>query len=136
LTLLATIILLMKMKLIGHVAGVVAGAASSGADLEQTRTGLMVHAGAGLLVLLMATTLSVYKPWGPTRYGRLKQQERRESSAGRPISAALTLAGPDKETTGDGRPLGLKIFLAVVGMLVAVFVVLHLTGGGHGSHGH
>jgi hypothetical protein len=32
--------------------------------------------------------------------------------------------------------LGLKIFLAIVVVSVAVFISLHLTGGGHGSHGH
>ncbi len=30
----------------------------------------LVHAGAALLVLLAAITLSVYKPWGRIRYGR------------------------------------------------------------------
>jgi hypothetical protein len=36
-----------------------------------------LHAGAGLLLLLVAATLSVYKPRGATPYGRRKQQEER-----------------------------------------------------------
>ena len=37
-----------------------------------------LHAGAGLLLLLVAATLSVYKPRGVTPYGRRrKQQEER-----------------------------------------------------------
>jgi hypothetical protein len=34
------------------------------------RVPFLVHAGGGLLVLLTATTLSVYKPWGKTRFGK------------------------------------------------------------------
>jgi hypothetical protein len=45
-------------------------------DLRTLRVQLVVHAGGGLLVLLAATTLSVFKPWGRTSYGRRKQQER------------------------------------------------------------
>lgn len=54
----------------------------------------------------------------------------------------MPLSDPDKdapdadiETTGDGPSLGLKIALGVIGAIVVVFVVLHLTGGGLGSHG-
>ena len=46
----------------------------------------VVHAGGGLLVLLAATTLSVYKPWGRTRYGRRKQRERDEGVAADPAT--------------------------------------------------
>jgi hypothetical protein len=52
------------------------------------------------------------------------------------MSPPAMLPDPDNETTGDGLPLGLRTFLTVVGVIVAVFVVLHLTGGGLGSHGH
>ena len=38
----------------------------------------MVHAGAALLLLLVAVTLSVYKPRGMTRYGQRKQHELRK----------------------------------------------------------
>jgi uncharacterized membrane protein YjgN (DUF898 family) len=71
-------------------------------------------------LLLVVTTLGVYKPWGLTRYGRRKQQERRKVQQ-----------QPDTET-----PLGVKIFFAVIGALVLVFVVLHLTGHGFESHNH
>ena len=40
----------------------------------------MADAAAALLVLLVATTLSVYKPRGMTRYGRRKQLEQRAVS--------------------------------------------------------
>jgi hypothetical protein len=40
----------------------------------------VANAGAALLVWLVTTTLSVYKPPGMTRYGRRKQHEQRTVS--------------------------------------------------------
>jgi hypothetical protein len=37
------------------------------------RLELAVHAGGGLVVLLVATGLSMFKPWGKTAYGQRKQ---------------------------------------------------------------
>jgi hypothetical protein len=96
----------------------------------------VVHSGGGLLVLLATTTLSVYKPWGRTRYGRRKQRERCDTRGGMLMSGPLTLPDTGNEAARDAIPLGLKIFLAMVGVGVAVFISLHLTGGGQGSHGH
>jgi len=42
----------------------------------------------------------------------------------------------DNETTVACLPLGLELFFAVIAAIVMGFVVLHLTGGGLGSHGH
>jgi hypothetical protein len=98
--------------------------------------GEVVHAGGGLLVLLATTTLSVYKPWGRTRYWRRKQQERLDTRGGTRMSSPLTLPDTGNEATRDAFPLGLKIFLAIVGVSVTAFVLLHLTGGGPASHGH
>ena len=80
LTVLATIVLLLKMTLIGYVAGVAAEATLSSADLRAARTELVVHAAAGLLVLLVPAALSVYKPRGMTRYGWRKRHEWRAVS--------------------------------------------------------
>jgi len=122
LTVFATIVLLLKMKLIGYVAGATATTALSSADLHRPRMELVVHAGGGLLVLLVITTLSVFKPWGLTRYGQRKLQERCNT--------------PQQVDNLTRAPLGLNVYLAVIGLLVAVFVVvLHLTGQGL-RHGH
>jgi hypothetical protein len=64
-----TIILLVHMQPIGHTARVAAETTLSGADLNGLRIRLVAEAGAALLVLLVATTLSVYKPHGVTPYG-------------------------------------------------------------------
>lgn len=136
LTVIATIVLLTKMKLIGYVAGAATNAVFAGVDLRQARIAILVHASGGLLVLLTATVLSVYKPWGLTSYGRRKRQDRLETLMGTPTSITSRLVGAEKETTGDDLPLRLKICLAIAGVMVILFALLHLIGGGHGSHGH
>jgi hypothetical protein len=75
LTLFATVVLLLKLKLIGYVAGVAAERTLSSVDLRAARTELVIHASGGLLVLLIPMALSVYKPRGMTRYGWRKQYE-------------------------------------------------------------
>jgi hypothetical protein len=62
LTVLATIILLAHTQPIAQVAAVAAETMLSSADLRQLRIQLVADAGAALMALLVATTLSVYKP--------------------------------------------------------------------------
>jgi hypothetical protein len=66
------------MQPIGHLAGVVAETTLARGELAGLRIQLMADAGAALLALLVATTLSVYKPRGRTPYGR------RQSARGAP----------------------------------------------------
>jgi hypothetical protein len=71
----ATIVLLTYMETFRFMAGV---AADPSADLGAVRNvSPALHAGAALLLLLVATTLAVYKPRGMTRYGRRKEHEQR-----------------------------------------------------------
>jgi hypothetical protein len=79
-TILATIVLLVHMRPISHLAGVAAETTLSSADLRGLRIQLVANAGAALLVLLVATILAVYKPRGMTPYGRRKQHEQRTVS--------------------------------------------------------
>jgi len=68
----ACIVLLLHMQPIGHLARVVAETTLSSGDLGGLRIQLVANAGAALLVLLVSTTLSVYKPRGigePARPG-------------------------------------------------------------------
>lgn len=88
------------------------------ADFGPLKTELVRAPSLAILLLLVAASLGVYKPWGLTRYGRRKQQELRKVQQ-----------QPNNET-----PLGVKIFYAVIGVLVLVVVMLHLTG--HGFRGH
>lgn len=77
----ATLVLLVHMQPIDHIAHVAAKASLSGADLHGLRIQLMVQAGVALVVLLVATVVSVYKPKGMTRYGWRRQSEQRAPSA-------------------------------------------------------
>jgi hypothetical protein len=69
----ATTVLLFYMETFSSMAGV---AADPSADLSVVRNASPVlHAALALLLLLVATTLAVYKPRGMTRYGRRKQRD-------------------------------------------------------------
>ncbi len=124
---LATILLLLHMQPTTYLAGVAAETTLSGSDLRGLRIQLVADAGAALLVLLVATALSVYKPRGVTPYGRRKQRE--ESNTGgdtglRRIRTPIT-----------GVPRWVRVFGIIILVLAVLFVIKHLTGGGLGNHG-
>jgi hypothetical protein len=73
----ATILLLVHMQPISSMARVAADMTLSSADMRALRIQLVAEAGAAVLVLLVATALSVYKPRGMTPYGWRKQHEQR-----------------------------------------------------------
>jgi len=139
LTIGATVVLLVHTNPMREAASIVSGVAETlsvvGTQLRAGSTGglsgnlqlqLLVASGGGLLVLLVNTTLGLYKPRGLTAYGRRKQQERRIATT--EITA--------QSSTKIGRALGLpiKIAIAVIGLIVAVLVFLHLSGAGFGNH--
>src|SRR5258708_29041721 len=76
----STILLLVHLQPISYIAGVAAETTLSSADLRGLRIQIVVESAAALLVLLVATALSVYKPKGLTRYGWRKQREQRALS--------------------------------------------------------
>jgi hypothetical protein len=79
LTILATVVLLSHMETVSFFAGV--AAETDSADVGRLRGGLpgeLLHAGVGLLVLLVIQALNMYKPRGITPYGWRKQQEQRK----------------------------------------------------------
>jgi hypothetical protein len=117
LTVLATIILLVHTQPIGRVAAVAAERMLTSADLRQLRIQLVADAGAALFALLVATTLSVFKPWGLTSYGR-----RRDVSDIR--SERVLIAST----------LWSRLWLLGLIVVVALFVIVHLMTGGMGHH--
>lgn len=70
LTILVIVVLLLQLESIGRLADVAAVRALTVADLPRTRLSVALHAGAGLLVLLLPLVLSVFKPRGVTAFGR------------------------------------------------------------------
>lgn len=70
----ATTVLLAYMRTLGYLADLAAAPSSFGRDPSLLRSASpALHSGAALLLLLVATVLSVYKPQGLTRYGWRKQ---------------------------------------------------------------
>ena len=126
-TVFATVLLLVHMQPVGRIAGVAAERTLFSGDLHGLRLQVIFDAAAAVVVLLIATALSVFKPWGMTAFGRRKQSEERfgtaiESAADATISA----------------PRWVKLFWIIVGILILLFAILHLTGsiGGHAGHTH
>src|SRR5215210_5108616 len=79
LTIFATIVLLVNMQTVSFLAGI--AAETDRADVGALRGGLpgeLLHAGVGLLVLLVIQVLNLYKPRGMTAYGQRKQDEQRK----------------------------------------------------------
>jgi len=113
----ATALLLLHMQPVGHLARVVADATLARGELAGLRIQLVADAGAAIMVLLVATTLSIYKPRALTPYGRRKQRE--EDS---PISERL-----------GGSSWGRYVLFALLGLVLLV-ILIHLAGGG--LHGH
>jgi hypothetical protein len=80
-TVVATAVLLMYMQTLGHLADLAADRTSSPAELLVWASSPVLHAGAALLLLLVATVLAVFKPAGTTRYGARADRRRSPSRA-------------------------------------------------------
>lgn len=74
LTVIGTVILLSHMPTVSRVSAAAQQAAASGVEIGAFPVPLVVHAAGGLVVLLTATVLSIYKPWGRTSHGRKLSQ--------------------------------------------------------------
>lgn len=77
LTALALLVLLVHLQPIDFMADIAAKATLAPHDHRAVRIQLVFDAGAALLVLLVNTTLSVYKPRGLTRYGQRRLRAER-----------------------------------------------------------
>ena len=113
-TVFASILLLVHMQVASRMANVVAGTALGTTDFRGIRIQLVADALAAIVVLLVATALSVFKPQGLTPFGR-NQSSR-----------------PDKlGQTGTPRWIRVSGIIAIV-VLVAMFLIKHLSSGlGH-----
>jgi hypothetical protein len=137
LTVFATAVLLVKMKLIVYAASLAAESILSPADLSAAGIELALHAAGGLLVLLVPTVLSVYKPRGLTPYGRRRKQEQPATSQERHLpsqrpsldsNGAIGVGVSGGSITVTLRRAHMYGFIAVILLLHLVF--LHLAGVG------
>lgn len=122
LTVVATAILLMNMSTVSFLAGAAAGTETVGPGGLR---GQILHAGGGVLVLLVAMTLGLYKPRGITPYGQ-RMQDR--SAGGESSEDAAT----------RGTPRWVKVFAAILAAVVLAIGVRLVAGhlAGHGPPGH
>ena len=74
LTVLAALVLLLHMGPIEYMGNLAAAGGLTGVDHREIRLQLVVDAAAALVVLLVTTTLSVYKPRGLTPFGVREQR--------------------------------------------------------------
>ena len=70
LTTLGTVILLLHAPRVSAMAVRAAESALASGDHSQQRLALVIHAAGGLAILLAATVLSIFKPWGKTAHGK------------------------------------------------------------------
>jgi len=80
-TVFATVVLLTYMRTLDSLASAAAKTTFSTTDLggHHGAASPVVHASAAIVLLLVCVVLSVYKPWGRTRYGQRRQNEQRIS---------------------------------------------------------
>ena len=121
LTIGSTLLLLLHQftAVAGAARRVTATAAGSLPDVGRLGTQLVSDAALAILVLVVTAALSIYKPWGRTRYGRRVQPQEHAEQA----------------EQAERRRRGLTIVMVIVGVLVVAFVLSHLAGGGLHGHG-
>jgi hypothetical protein len=125
-TVFATVILMIYMATFRQMAGV---ASDPVVDLASVRNASpVIHAILALILLLTATVLGVYKPFGMTPYGRRKQEDRRAAFPSSTVPSTPTSA----INLGPPRWAYLSGFVAV-GILF-LFLLLHFVSGGGGHH--
>ena len=115
-TIFASALLLVHMQVASRMASVVTGTSFGASDFHNMRLQLVGDAVAALVVLLIATVLSVFKPQGLTPFGR--------SQSSRPD--ALEQTGVPSWV----RVSGIILFVA----LVAFVLIKHLASGGLSHH--
>ena len=82
-TVLATLVLLVHTRPIDLLTSVAAKTAVLGANLHGAQLQMVVASSLALMVLLVLTVLSMYKPRGMTRYWQRKQDEQHQGIAAR-----------------------------------------------------
>lgn len=127
LTLVATGLLVLHMSLVNRLADP-AGTISS-ALLRAQRIDIAADAAAAVLLLMVTTALSVYKPRGLTPYG-IRKQSRQDREASR-VTGSVELEGVVR------APRWVKVFgiTALIALVLFRVVLLHVSGTlGHHSH--
>lgn len=130
LTSLATGVLLQHMQTVSFFARIAAETGSAdAARLRAALRGELLHAGMGLLVLLVIEGLNVYKPQGMTAYGRRRASRVPSPSHADDQATSTTVRGPAPATPLWVRVVGIH----AIG-LILLFVIMQGIGGRLWSH--
>jgi hypothetical protein len=105
LTVAATVVLVVHMQTVNRVSDLATTTTVANPDFGSLQAQLVVHAAGGLLVLLIATALSIYKPLGRTAFGRVSTV---------------------------GTPPGWYVTFGIVALVILAVIVHVATGGLHG----
>lgn len=129
LTVMASSVLLLHMPTVSSYARIaVQGQTGDLAALRNALRGELLHAGLGVVVLLAIQTLNVYKPRGLTAFGRRVVVTAR-------IASAHQAARVEADTHGVPRtPVWVRAVWIHAGVLVLIFAILHVAGGGLPRH--
>jgi hypothetical protein len=116
-TVISALILLGFTQTLSSLGDLAADPTLSMQELRNLNQSPALHSGGGLLAMLVATILAVYKPWGMTPYGRRKR---------------------DTAVVGDygaatGIPWRLYLLIGIMS-LVLLFLAIHLINGGPRGH--
>ena len=122
LTIIAVVVLLRHMQDVSRVSRMAKETMISSVDFRPE----LIHAAGGLVVVLAAALLSVFKPWGLTPYGLRRTSQTALSS--RPSEAVVYVREPEVAI----RRLRWGRIIGVHAVILALFfvLVLHLTNGG------
>jgi hypothetical protein len=111
----ATTVLLLKLAPISALSDAAASSAFPGAGLDELRMSMVIHAAGGLVILVLAAILAVYKPPGLTPFG------------------ARRSGGTATDVAGMPRWVRKSVWACGVLMILLLAVLLH---GGHGPGAH
>lgn len=115
LTLGCTVLLLLHLDPISALANTAWQPSFSNAEQSGEVIGLIAKSGAALLVLLIITTISVYKPWGKIQVAK---------PADRPFTGSQTEI-KNKKTW---------VLYLIIGLIALTLILSHLFGGGMRGH--
>lgn len=121
LTAAATFVLLLKLAPISEFASVASGLTFSGNELPGLRASLVAHAVGGLIVLLAAATLAVFKPVGLTGWAKGGE--------------STHVVGASNDQAARHMPKWAKVFAAIVAGLL-LLVAMMVVAGNHGPAAH
>lgn len=123
LTVIATFVLLLNLEPISFLSDMATAETFSSTDFIGLQTSLMVHAVGGLLVLLSATVLAVYKPTGITRYWLRKKHKKDNSELKANFEGVAS------------TPRWVKVFAFFIVLLILIVGIMMLVGS-HGPDSH